>query len=334
MREGFITTILEAFAVGDAMGMPTEFMTREQIAKDLGMVWDLLPSTKSLNHSDLPSGSITDDTEQNLYLLRAYCKAGKITLEQTVAALLAWIDETDAVAKKYIGPSSLQALKAIETGASPAETGKKGTTCGGLMRSLAPTLISYASRYEPAELVAAVTNCLQPTHYTSQALEAACAYAFALYSAMDGNSLEEIVAAALQGAKRGLQAAPYLACAASSGSRISYLLSHIQGFASDDELLNFLFAVFGTGLASVDVCGAVFGIFLYAEKDVFKAISLAASVGGDTDTIAALVGALCTAYAGKHNIPSAIVEQVRVVNNLDFSIFETEIKETFSKNGR
>ncbi|MDD4220578.1 MAG: ADP-ribosylglycohydrolase family protein [Sphaerochaetaceae bacterium] len=334
MREGFITTILEAFAVGDAMGMPTEFMTRKQIAKDLGMVWELLPSTKSLNHSDLPSGSITDDTEQNLYLLRAYCKAGEVTLEQTVAALLAWIDETDAIAKKYIGPSSLQALKAIEAGESPTETGRKGTTCGGLMRSLAPTLISYASGYEPAELVAAVTTCLQPTHYTSQALEAACAYAFALFSALDGNPLEAIVVAALQGAKRGLQAAPYQACAASSGSRISYLLDHIQKFASDDELLDFLFAVYGTGLASADVCGAVFGIFLCAEKDVFKAISLAASVGGDTDTIAALVGALCTAYAGNHNIPSAIVEKVRAVNNLDFLILETEIREICSRNAR
>ncbi len=332
MKKGIITAILEAFAVGDAMGMPTEFMTREQIIRHIGMVKDLLPATKSLNHSDLPSGTITDDTEQNLYLLRAYCTVGKITLEQTVVALLAWIEETDAVAKKYIGPSSFKALKAIEAGGSPIETGKEGTTCGGLMRSLAPTLISYAGSYTPAELVNVITGCLQPTHYTSQALEAACAYAFALHSALDGNSLREIVTAALEGARSGLEVAPYRACAASSGSRINYLFTHIQEFTSDEELLDFLFGVFGTGLESADVCGAVFGIFLYARKDVFKAISLAASVGGDTDTIAALVGALCTAYAGDHNIPSAIVEKVRVVNNLDFPTLETEIRETFSRN--
>jgi len=50
---------------------------------------------------------------------------------------------------------------------------------------------------------------------------------------------------------------------------------------------------------------------------VWLALRMGASVGGDTDTIAALSGALCAAYAGGHNIPGPILEEALRVNNLD-----------------
>lgn len=49
---------------------------------------------------------------------------------------------------------------------------------------------------------------------------------------------------------------------------------------------------------------------------------MGASIGGDTDTIAALAGALSAAYALSHdraiNIPRAIVREVTEKNKLDF----------------
>jgi ADP-ribosylglycohydrolase len=147
-----IEAILEGFAVGDAMGMSTEFMTRTQIAKTLGEVTTLVESHLSANHSDLPKGSVTDDTEQTLYLLDRYLKQG-VTIDSTVEGLLAWIDESDAVAKRYIGPSSLKALKAIKDGVDPKEAGKHGTTCGGLMRTLAPTLYALAKNLDRMQML-------------------------------------------------------------------------------------------------------------------------------------------------------------------------------------
>ena len=65
-----ILSVWEAFAVGDAMGMPTEFMTPDQIRSAVGgLPEDFVPSSLSLKHPNLPEGSVTDDTEQNLYLL-------------------------------------------------------------------------------------------------------------------------------------------------------------------------------------------------------------------------------------------------------------------------
>jgi len=87
---------------------------------------------------------------------------------------------------------------------------------------------------------------------------------------------------------------------------------------TEGELLDELYSLYGTGLPSADVCGAVFAIFMAAGRDVFRALCTAASVGGDTDTIAALAGGLCAAYASGHNIPDDIITDVGRANGLEF----------------
>ena len=86
--------------------------------------------------------------------------------------------------------------------------------------------------------------------------------------------------------------------------------------------MDFIYYVYGTTLASVDVAAAAMCIFLTAKDDVWLSIRMGASIGGDTDTIAALAGALSAAYALSHgqplNIPTAIVSEVLKNNKLDF----------------
>ena len=55
-------------------------------------------------------------------------------------------------------------------------------------------------------------------------------------------------------------------------------------------------------------------LFLAAKGSAYRAISLGASLGGDTDTIAALAGALTAAQAGHADIPDHIARPVRAVN--------------------
>ena len=90
-----------------------------------------------------------------------------------------------------------------------------------------------------------------------------------------------------------------------------------------------LYYVYGTGLASIDVFAAAMSIFLMKKEDVFGAICLAASLGGDTDTIGALVGALCAAYAGGHNIPESVLAPVLERNQLDLETLSSKIEATF-----
>ena len=148
-----IQSIFTALAVGDAVGMPTEFTTRASIKNQYpSLVPGLIDTSFSQNHSNLAFASVTDDTEQNLYLYRLYRKTGYVDAAETAHCLLRWAEETDAVQKRYIGPSSLAALTAIRAGTSVEHAGRNGTTCGGIMRTPAAVLWrEHASEGELAQ---------------------------------------------------------------------------------------------------------------------------------------------------------------------------------------
>ena len=317
-----IRGILTAYAVGDAMGMPTEFMTRAEISSQLGFVDRLLEPSQSKNHPNLPKASITDDTEQVCALLEEYSKEDSIDPYITARRLLRWMKESNAIEKGYIGPSSRMALEAIERGESPEKAGKKGTTCGGVMRSPAAVLFAAARQRPLADCIRA---CLIPTHNNQLAMEPAMAYGYALHAAICGKDIEGILSEAKKGAEAA-QAAPdsqvYPQCGASVVARLLHFKELASSFSSPDEVLDFIYYVYGTTLASVDVATAAMCIFLSAKDDVWLSIRMGTSVGGDTDTIAALAGALSAAYALSHgqslNIPKAIVSEVLENNKLDF----------------
>ena len=317
-----IRGILTAYAVGDAMGMPTEFMTRAEISSQLGFVDRLLEPSQSKNHPNLPKASITDDTEQVCALLEEYSKEDSIDPYITARRLLRWMKESNAIEKGYIGPSSRMALEAIERGESPEKAGKKGTTCGGVMRSPAAVLFAAARQRPLADCIRA---CLIPTHNNQLAMEPAMAYGYALHAAICGKDIEEILREAEKGAEVA-QTVPDSKgcpqCEASVMARLLHFKELASSFSSPDEIMDFIYYVYGTTLASVDVAAAAMCIFLTSKDDVWLSIRMGASIGGDTDTIAALAGALSAAYALSHgqplNIPTAIVSEVLKNNNLDF----------------
>ena len=125
MKKELIQSFLEAFAVGDAYGKATEYCSLEQVQAHYSRIDELLPPEKAIAHQDLFYGQVTDDTEQNVYLLREYARQGRVTPYDTAMCLLRWVQETDA-ATKYIGPNSLKALRAIEQGADVTTAGKIG----------------------------------------------------------------------------------------------------------------------------------------------------------------------------------------------------------------
>ena len=319
--------VLEALAVGDALGMPTEFMTQSDIDRIFPEIHGLLDPGKSYTHFELPFASVTDDTEQNLYLARAYVEEGAITVENSAQALSRWIVECDAVAKKYIGPSSMKALNAIKEGVSPMEAGRNGTTNGGIMRT--PSLVLCAGNKDENHLLECIRRGCIPTHHTSQAIEAAAAYGFALRAALDGKNMKEIRAAAVRGSQMGLDSMDYVAAAPSCIRRLNKLMEDLAKDSSDERIRELLYYVYGTGLESIDAFTAAMAIFLIKGEDVFGALRLCASLGGDTDTIGALVGALCAAYAGGHNIPEDILQTVVERNHLDLEEVARKIEAAF-----
>ncbi len=298
---------MEFFASGDAIGKATEFMTRCDIKKTIGKIDGFVCEEKSQNHSDLKFYEVTDDTEQNLYLLRRYLTDGNVTVSNTVDGLIHWIDETDAVEKKYIGPSSLRALNDIKNGKDPSVTGIYGTTCGGIMR--VPAAV-FASLILDTSLDDAVYCALLPTHNNSVAFESAYGYAYALRAAIEGKDRSEILSQAERGCDTGIGKAPWISASASLKTRIKYLKTLDITEWDEECLLDFLYGVFGTGLESYETAGAVFALFMYTDDPV-KAIFLASSLGGDTDTIAALASSLISMVNREKSLPSSIIGEIK-----------------------
>jgi len=318
---------LEAFAVGDAMGMPTEFMSLEEIRRKFGVIDTLLDASVSPIHSNLKRGQVTDDTEQILYLIESFHKVGKVSVEATVEALCRWIEETNADKKGYIGPSSLKALKKIQEGCDPRDAGKGGTTCGAAMRILAAALCAKQGDVEM--LKEFIWSATIPTHNTNIAMEAAMALGFGYHFAALGKTFDEIISAMVQGANIGREMADSSFVGASTGERIRFALEKIKSIKSHEKLLDFVYKVIGTTMESNEVVPAAVAIFAYAKDDVWLAIRLGASVGGDTDTIAAIAGALSSLYAKSHNVPDDIVKYVSRVNQIDFAKYGRMLYEMF-----
>lgn len=315
MNKKLVRKILEAYAVGDACGKSTEYCTQQNITNHYHKIEKILSPQESIAHQDLIYGQVTDDTEQNVYLIKEYAKQKEITPYNTAKTLLCWIRETEA-ATRYIGPNSLKALQAIERGEDVTKTGLDGTTCGGIMRVLAPYFFSNSKT-----LVNNIVHCLMPTHYTPIAIEAAMCYAFSLEAATQETTIEAIIQKACEGAQIGRKFGSDKRTAIVGPScehRIQFIQTLMPNLDSKEKLKYFLYEIMGTTLASYDVCTAVMAIFMYAKKDVFLAICIATELGGDTDTIACLAAALCTAYAGDHNINVAEVELVSKTNHIDF----------------
>ena len=70
---------LWAMACGDALGVPSSFLTPEQIKSKYGWIDTFYPPEKGhIFHDGLLAGEYTDDTEQSMALMNAYIRDKKV----------------------------------------------------------------------------------------------------------------------------------------------------------------------------------------------------------------------------------------------------------------
>ncbi|GAA3555506.1 ADP-ribosylglycohydrolase family protein [Kribbella ginsengisoli] len=86
-----------------------------------------------------------------------------------------------------------------------------------------------------------------------------------------------------------------------------------------------LYDLVGTSLASQESVPAAFAVLAAYPDDPWLAVRLAASVGGDTDTIAAIAGAIAGACHGLDGFPAHARSTVATVNNLDLDTLATQL---------
>lgn len=303
-------------AIGDALGMPTESWPRAEILRRFGpLVADFAPGPSDQPvAAGLAAGSVTDDTEQSVLLAQLLIDGGgRIDPEAWALRLRAWDQElASRKLTSLLGPSTRRALDALEAGEDPATVGRLGTTNGAAMRITPVAIATPASDLEA--LVAAVVEASALTHNTGVALAAAAAVAAAISAGVDGAERADALACGIAAAARAAALGHYVA-GADVAERCAWAL-RLAAETAPDALPHVLETLVGTSVAAQESVPAAFALVAALGATPWDAVRVAAAVGGDTDTIAAIVGAISGACAGMTAWPAGAVRRVVETNGL------------------
>jgi len=285
--------------------MPTEMLSRPQIVARWGSLltgFEPAPPGHPIA-AGLPAGAVTDDTEQAVLLGRLLV-AGRRTVDprELAEALVSW--ERDMAARGslgLLGPSTKRAVAAILAGAPPEQAGARGATNGAAMR-IAPVGIAVPLSLGLSTLVDRVVAASYVTHNTGVALAGAAAVAAAVSAGVDGAGIGEATAFAVDAAGIASGHGHWVA-GADVGARIEWATSLVAG-RERAEAAELIYTLVGTSLATQESVPAAFAVAAAVPDDPWQACLLAASLGGDCDTIAAMVGAVSGACHGVEAFPS------------------------------
>jgi len=307
---------LYGLAIGDALGMPTQLMSRDEVANRYGVI-DRFRAAEAGHPlaGGLPAGHVTDDTEQALLLARLLVERhGHIAKGAFARALVEWEDGMRARGSlDLLGPSTKRAVQAVLDGEPLATAGRFGTTNGAAMR-VAP--VGIIRSWQPIDtLVDLVVEASMVTHNTGVAIAGAAAVAAAVSAGIDGAEFAAAVDAALEAARIGATRG-YWVAAADVASRIRLAID-LADPADVDGSLTRIYEIVGTSLATQESIPAAFGLLATFPDDPWRAACAAATLGGDSDTIAALAGAIGGALRGTTAFPRQAREMVVAVNVLD-----------------
>jgi ADP-ribosylglycohydrolase len=310
---------LYGLAIGDALGMPTQSLPRATIVARYGPLLESFqpgPDGHPLA-AGLPAGAVTDDTWQALLLAGLVADgAGLVDQAELGRRLLAWEDEMRARGSlDLLGPSTRQALAAVAAGASLHEAGRAGTTNGAAMR-IAPVGVATPA-CDLDLLVDRVVAASELTHNTSVALAGAAAVAAAVSARLDGAPMPAAAEAAARAAGQAAGRGHWVA-AADVAARIRWATGLAAGLG-EHQLMDTVYRLVGTSLATQESVPAAFAVAAFSPDDPWRACRIAASLGGDSDTIAAMTGAICGAGTGADAFPAAARATVTTVNNLELS---------------
>lgn len=312
--------MLAGVAVGDALGMPSEFLTPDTIQEWYGSITALRAAHPRHPHHRLPAGSITDDTDHTLMLAELLLEDGTIRPARLAERLLEWGTSPRVVENRFVGPSTLKTLAALREGAALEDVPRGGTSSGATMR-LAGLTIALPDLDRLAEQV--VASCAV-SHHTRGAIAGAMAMAFALSAALEpGATGLSVAAAAQEGAVRGGQYGDW-SWAAPLERRIDHVLEWVGSLPEERVLAN-LYELIGVDMYGEQLVPDAIALMLLARGEPNRAMMLAANLGGDSDTLASMAGSLCGALKGVQAVNSAWLEQVEAVNGLDLAALATRL---------
>jgi len=299
IRSRFVGSMLGTF-VGDALGMPLEGLQPRHIQSKHGTV-------KEFHHAAQSTGTFTDDTQMMVGIAEALILRRGFDGAAIAERFLANHDP-----QRGYGSGTTQALERLASGVPWDKAGStvfgNGSFGNGSAMRVAPVGLLYHRNLSTAAAKARVSSQITHSHALGQAGAAvqALSIAQAVNRRKEGGDLNtstflEDVAAFLEddeslffecldNVTHLLEATPGLPASADANQR----KQHAEKVA----------AVLGNDPRSFHSVPTALYSFLAHPASFEDAMVCAISVGGDTDTIGAMTGALSGAYLGINAIPS------------------------------
>jgi ADP-ribosyl-[dinitrogen reductase] hydrolase len=272
---------LYGVAVGDALGAPLEFMSAREIWARHGYVTEMIGG----GWLSVRPGEVTDDTQMTLAVAEGIVAAPGEPYAEIGRRFVDWMaggpKDVGGTCRASIGraaariragmPNSMQTWADASREVSAQNGGRSGGN-GALMRTV------YPGAYYTTELVASLVSedIARMTHWDDLSAEACVLYARMLYLLTTGGNWGDC--------ERVLQ-------------DTRYSLESMRGATLNP-----------TGYVVDSMMCALYSI---RETESFEgAVTKAANMGGDADTIAAIAGGLAGAYYGFEVIPTRWVQSL------------------------
>lgn len=317
---------LAGLALGDALGMPTQAMSPQQIRSVYGTITGLVDGDASQPYAPgMPAGSVTDDTEQALLIASLLIRgrgssSGHVALNavEFAHALLAWEDSMiERGSLDLLGPSTKAALERVRAGEDPLTVGGEGTTNGAAMR-VTPIGIAVSTE-DPEAFTKAVWSSCRVTHATRQGFQSAALVAAAVSMGIDAARSPSLdLRSLLWKAVTYVDSLPERGAWTPDPDVIAATRRAMQLAVNPaSSSLECLVEQVGTSVASAHAIPMAFA--LLARDPSPRALLDAANIGGDTDTIGAIAGAILGAVLGVEVLPADSLSMIEEVSHLGLS---------------
>lgn len=277
---------IAGFAVGDALGMPAEFLSREQIRRYYGKPISGYLKAHPGHASDfLSEGAYTDNTQTMLATAECLLECKKMDPPRQADALLTWYQST--VPHRTPSSANLRACKHLESGRPWNKSGVFSSGCPAAMRMIPIGL--YFHRH-PEELTRAALDDCTITHNEPRARAGSVAVAY-------------LIARLLQSDERSwpadqvLETADHIAHMDEDLAAVLRWTTQITHLPPDEALFEI-----GTSSDTIEAIPAAVYCFLKHPRNFSGAVLPAVNAGDATDSIAALTGSFVGTLSGAQAI--------------------------------
>jgi ADP-ribosylglycohydrolase len=280
--------VLLGIAVGDAMGLPFEFLERDEISINSGA-----PLIGFGSHNQAP-GTFSDDSSLTFCTVESLING--FNLDEIAVNFVKWKNENywTATGEVFdIGDTTASAIDKIANGISPNNSGDEeefSNGNGSLMRilPLVFTVKDYEleKRYEFTKQLSGITHA-----HTRSVM--ACFYYLEFARLIIAGERKKIICS-----KLAVDLTEFFNQQAETRAELQHFERLLKGSFMNNYPLE---SIKSTGYVIDSLEAAIYCLMKYNRYEM--AIIQAIQLGNDTDTIAAITGGLAALYFGHHTIP-------------------------------